>query len=59
MKIEQMGLVKRGGREVNFTQAGLKFTVPIVRTHRIAEVFAQQILEVPWEEVHKAVMDLE
>jgi DtxR family Mn-dependent transcriptional regulator len=58
-KMEQMGLVKRASREVTFTTSGVKFTVPIVRAHRIAEVFAQKILEVPWEEAHKAVMDLE
>ena len=58
-KMEQMGLVKRASREVTFTTSGGKFTVPIVRAHRIAEVFAQKILEVPWEEAHKAVMDLE
>ena len=45
-KMEQMGLVKRASREVTFTTSGVKITVPIVRAHRIAEVFAQKILEV-------------
>ncbi len=58
-KIELMGLAARKSREVVFTQAGRRFTIPLVRAHRIAEVFAQKILEIPWEEVHKGVMDLE
>ena len=58
-KLQQMGLVQIKTREVSFTNSGKRFTIPIVRAHRIAEVFAQKVLEVPWEEVHKAVMDLE
>lgn len=58
-KIEQMGLVERKQREVLFTRSGRKVTIPAVRAHRIAEVFALSVLEVPWEEVHGAVMELE
>jgi DtxR family Mn-dependent transcriptional regulator len=58
-KIEQMGLIDKKPREVMLTQAGRKLAIPTVRAHRIAEVFAHRFLEVPWEDVHKAVMDLE
>lgn len=58
-KLEQTGLVQRKHREVQFTNSGRRFTIPLVRAHRIAEVFALRFLEVPWEEVHGEVMDLE
>ncbi|MCL5665834.1 MAG: metal-dependent transcriptional regulator [Candidatus Thermoplasmatota archaeon] len=58
-KIEKMGLVERMQREVRFTKSGKRITIPAVRAHRIAEVFALSVLEVPWEEVHGAVMELE
>lgn len=58
-KLEQMGLVQRKLREVQFTNSGKRFTIPLVKAHRIAEVFAHKFLEIPWEEVHGGVMDLE
>lgn len=58
-KLEQMGLVQRRSREVLFTNSGRRFTIPLVRAHRVAEVFALKFLEIPWEDVHGGVMDLE
>ncbi|MCL5799861.1 MAG: metal-dependent transcriptional regulator [Candidatus Thermoplasmatota archaeon] len=58
-KLAGMGLVEKNGREIRLTRSGKKVTVPVVRAHRIAEVFALKFLEVEWEEVHSAVMDLE
>ncbi len=58
-KLEQMGLVQRKLREVQFTSSGRRFTIPLVKAHRIAEIFAYRFLEVPWEEVHSGVMELE
>lgn len=58
-KLSGMGLVEKNGRSVRLTRSGKRVTVPVVKAHRIAEVFAMKFLEVDWEEVHRAVMDLE
>ncbi|MGC8505515.1 MAG: metal-dependent transcriptional regulator [Thermoplasmata archaeon] len=53
------GLLNREGRSILFTPAGRRITVPLVRMHRISEVFAYRFLEVPWEDSHASVMELE
>ncbi len=53
------GLLYRDGRSISFTAAGRKMAVPLVRMHRISEVFAYRFLEVPWEDSHASVMELE
>jgi len=53
------GLLYRDGRSISFTPSGRKMTVPLVRMHRISEVFAYRFLEVPWEDSHASVMELE
>ncbi len=58
-KLLGMGLVEKNARELKLTRSGKKVTIPVVRSHRIAEVFAMKFLEIEWEEVHRAVMDLE
>ncbi len=58
-KLSAMGLVEKSGRSVKLTRSGKRVTIPVVKAHRIAEVFAMKFMEVEWEEVHKAVMDLE
>ena len=58
-KLEAEGLVAREGRYMQLTPAGIRQTVPLVRMHRISEVFAYKMLEIPWEESHSSVMELE
>ncbi len=53
------GLLNREGRSILFTPSGKKMTVPLVRMHRVSEVFAYRFLEVPWEDSHVSVMELE
>jgi DtxR family Mn-dependent transcriptional regulator len=53
------GLLYRDGRSISFTPSGRRMTVPLVRMHRISEVFAYKFLEVPWEDSHASVMELE
>lgn len=58
-KLESDGLLTRNGRDLNFTTKGMRKTVPMVREHRIVEVFAYKFLEIPWEDSHSSVMELE
>lgn len=58
-KIIDDGMVRKNGKKIDFTPAGRRAAIPLVRTHRISEVFAYNMLEVPWEETHSAVMELE
>lgn len=58
-KLTADGLISRNGRDIFLTQKGVRRTVPLVRMHRIVEVFSYKILEVPWEDVHSSVMELE
>jgi DtxR family Mn-dependent transcriptional regulator len=58
-KIMDDGMVRKIGKKIDFTPAGRKAAIPLVRTHRISEVFAYNMLEVPWEETHSSVMELE
>ncbi len=58
-KLEQDGLLRKNGRDLNFTPKGYRAVIPIVREHRIVEVFAYKFLEIPWEDSHSSVMELE
>lgn len=58
-KLTAEGLIRRNGRDILLTQKGNRRTIPLVRMHRIVEVFSYKLLEVPWEEVHSSVMELE
>ncbi len=58
-KLTAEGLITRNGRDIALTQKGARRAVPLVRMHRIVEVFSYKILEVPWEDVHASVMELE
>lgn len=58
-KLTEQGLISRNGRDILLTQKGVRRTVPLVRMHRVVEVFSYKILEVPWEDVHASVMELE
>lgn len=58
-KLSEEGLVNKEGKKISFTTAGKKAARELVRMHRISEVFAYKFLEVPWEETHASVMELE
>lgn len=58
-KLENDGLFRKSGRDINFTSKGYRAVLPIVREHRIVEVFAYKFLEIPWEDSHSSVMELE
>lgn len=59
MKLKEEGLVNKDGKDISFTLNGKKAARELVRMHRISEVFAYKFLEVPWEEAHASVMELE
>lgn len=58
-KMTSDGLITRNGRDISLTSRGTRMAVPLVRMHRVVEVFSYKVLEVPWEEVHASVMELE
>ncbi len=58
-KLEKRNIIKKLNRKILLTGYGHNLALPIVRKHRISEVFAVKMLDVPWEESHDAVMDLE
>lgn len=58
-KMEDEGIITRDGRRIRLTEKGEKLAIPVVRTHRIVEVFSHQLLETPWEDAHSSVMELE
>ncbi|MCL4332347.1 MAG: metal-dependent transcriptional regulator [Candidatus Thermoplasmatota archaeon] len=58
-KMTEDGLISRGGRNFFLTKRGMELALPSVRVHRISEVFSYRFLEVPWEDVHASVMEME
>ena len=58
-KLSDAGLIIKKRGDVTFTPEGRNEAVSLVRMHRISEVFAYRFLEIPWEDTHSAVMDLE
>lgn len=58
-KLSDEGLINKDGKKISFTAAGRNMARELVRMHRIAEVFAYNFLEIPWEETHASVMELE
>ncbi len=48
-----------GKRGLEFTKEGHSSAMKMVKAHRITEYFVYSYLEVPWDEVHNSVMDLE
>ena len=59
VKLEKKKLIKKDGRNITLTGNGYAMAIPIIKKHRISEVFAVKMLEVPWEYSHSAVMDIE
>ncbi|MHB8397210.1 MAG: metal-dependent transcriptional regulator [Thermoplasmataceae archaeon] len=58
-KLVEEGLVTKEGRSLRLTQKGVSSAIPLVRAHRISEVFSFKLLEIPWEDVHASVMEME
>ena len=58
-KLEKKKLIKKDGRNITLTRNGYAVAMPVIKKHRISEVFAVKMLEVPWEYSHSAVMDIE
>ncbi len=58
-KLERRKLIRRDGRDITLTREGYAMAIPVIKKHRISEVFAVKMLEVPWEYSHSAVMDIE
>lgn len=58
-KLAEEGFINKDGKDISFTLNGKRATRQLVRMHRISEVFAYNFLEVPWEDTHASVMELE
>ncbi|WP_337860109.1 metal-dependent transcriptional regulator [Ferroplasma sp.] len=58
-KLEKRNIITRNNRNICLTPQGYIMAIPIIKKHRISEVFAVKMLEVPWEYSHSAVMDIE
>ncbi|MEM0127588.1 MAG: metal-dependent transcriptional regulator [Thermoplasmatales archaeon] len=58
-RLENENIILFGRQGIEFTIKGLEIAKESVRAHRITEHFVYAYLEVPWDEVHRSVMDLE
>ncbi len=58
-RMTEEGIISKEGRFLRLTTKGSAAALPLVRIHRISEVFSYRLLEVPWEEVHASVMEME
>ncbi len=58
-KLEGKNLIKKDNRDIYLTKQGYLMAIPVIKKHRISEVFAVKMLDVPWEYSHSAVMDIE
>lgn len=58
-KLADEGFINKDGKNISFTVVGKKTARELMRMHRISEVFAYKFLEVPWEDTHASVMELE
>lgn len=58
-KLQSEKLVNLDRRGLTFSRKGFLKATEVIRAHRITEYFVYSYLEVPWDEVHAAVMDLE
>jgi len=58
-RLEDEGLISIGRTGISFSQKGYLQAFSVTRAHRITEYFAYSYLEVPWDEVHASVMNLE
>lgn len=59
-RLEQDGLVDRSsGRGVVLTRSGERVALGAVRRHRLLETFLNQVVGLPWDEVHAEAAQLE
>ncbi len=58
-RLEREGMLTLNKQGLTFTTEGYSSAMKMVRAHRITEYFVYSYLEVPWDEVHNSVMDLE
>jgi DtxR family Mn-dependent transcriptional regulator len=58
-KLTESGLIVKNRGDIKFTPEGHTQAVELVKMHRISEVFAYRFLEIPWEDTHASVMELE
>lgn len=58
-KLMDAGLINKRRGDVRFTPEGYRQATALVRMHRITEVFSYRFLEIPWEDTHSSVMELE
>ncbi|MEX2290075.1 MAG: metal-dependent transcriptional regulator [Mycobacteriales bacterium] len=59
-RLEASGLVRRTpGHGVELTQHGRRHALGVVRRHRLLEAFLNEVLGVPWDEVHDEAEVLE
>ena len=58
-KLTDSKLIIKNRGDIKFTQEGYEQASSLVRMHRISEVFAYRFLEIPWEDTHASVMELE
>ncbi|MCL4334103.1 MAG: metal-dependent transcriptional regulator [Candidatus Thermoplasmatota archaeon] len=58
-RLEREGMLVVNKKGMRFTEKGYLNAMKMVRAHRITEYFVYSYLEVPWDEVHDSVMDLE
>ncbi len=58
-RLEGEGLIKVERLKITFLPSGYREAMEIMKSHRITEAFVYSYLEVPWDESHEAVMQLE
>lgn len=59
-RLDEEGLVERVPyRGVRLTPHGTRVALGVLRRHRLLELFLAEVLEVPWEDVHKEAEVLE
>lgn len=59
-RLEASELVRRSAdHQVALTQHGRRHALSVVRRHRLIEMFLNQVLDVPWDEVHEEAEILE
>lgn len=51
-RLEKAGLIERPDGGIALTEQGRIEALTIIRSHRLAEVFLHDVLELPWEVVH-------
>ncbi len=58
-RLERENQLTVGKSGVQFSRDGYQNAKKMMRAHRITEYFVYSYLEIPWDEVHNSVMDLE